>query len=104
MHLTSVCKHLPSNASAPQLPADIADHAGSAAEAESDGLYLPNLHYSGMWIRMKRLAARPGLIGTILLAVAFAVTALSKPPRHKSEIPFQDSVILIIRHAEKPEI
>jgi hypothetical protein len=54
---------------------------------------------------MKSLAARHGVIGTVLvLALAFAITALSRTSHHKGGSPLQDATILIIRHAEKPEL
>jgi|SRR5437899_5740745 len=52
---------------------------------------------------MKSLAARFGIIGIVLLALAFTITALSKTSHRKNGLPLQDATILIIRHAEKPE-
>src|SRR5215471_18691768 len=52
---------------------------------------------------MKSLAARFGIIAVALLALVFAITALSKTSHHKNGLPLQDATVLIIRHAEKPE-
>jgi len=40
----------------------------------------------------------------LILALVLGVTGMSKPHSHKNEVGLRDTTILIIRHAEKPEL
>jgi broad specificity phosphatase PhoE len=51
---------------------------------------------------MKSLVIKSGFAGILVIGLVFTATALSKPHSHKTAA--RDTTILIIRHAEKPEI
>ena len=62
--------------------------------------------FSSEWnleVLMKKSSALPGSVGLLLLAGILLATA-SASHRRKTEMPLQDATILIIRHAEKPDL